>query len=293
MTEENAVLIRVGEIPLWILKSDYQLPRFEGGEGRIPDLAPLDAVFEHHWRCGLEFTLIDVGAKYGLSTIAAANYIHAHGHNSPIIAFEPGAAADLIGRNLTMNQLDSRVVLELKAVSDRCGEAVIYSEPDHPEDNHIIRRNIDRPFDTKLVPTTSLDSYTERSEIRPPIVLKVDTQGAEWEVWVGMRALVQSGLVTLMTEFTPWTFEGRAEPTRFLRELSEHYHIVNINPKNMAGSFKESEADFQLIIPESFEVFTQSVAASAFGWTDLLCIPQRLPHSSQLLETIVAHDRHR
>ncbi len=273
---------------LWILKADYQRPRFELGQSTVPKIAPLDAIFEHHWRYGLEFTLIDVGAKYGLSTIVAANYIYGRRHHSPIVAFEPGAAADLIGRNLALNHLNSRVALEVQAVSDRCGEAVIYSEPTHPEDNHIIRRNINRDFDTKVIPTISLDAYTESKHIEPPLIVKVDTQGAEWEVWTGMRRLVHSGPVTILTEFTPWTFEGRAEPPRFLRELAELYDLIDINPKNMAGSFEDSEAGFHLVASESFGSFTQSVAASAGGWTDLLCIPRGLSHNRELLNAILS-----
>ncbi len=287
MIEESAILTRVGEIPLWILKCDYDRPKFERGSATLPSLTPLGTIFDHHWGCGLEFALIDVGAKYGLSTILAANYIHGCGHEGPIIAFEPGAAAELIACNLALNHLDSRVVLELKAVSDRCGEAVIYSEPGHPEDNHLIRRNVDRHFDTKVVPIVSLDSYAELNRIAPPVVLKVDTQGAEWEVWLGMRRLVQAGPVTLMTEFTPWTFEGRSNPARFLGELAQHYYLVNMNPKNMAGSFQDTDAGFQLIPPQSFERFTRFIAASAFGWTDLLCIPRKLPNSRQLLDAIL------
>jgi hypothetical protein len=97
----------------------------------------------------------------------------------------------------------------------------------------------------------------------------------------------------VMTEFTPWTFEGRAEPAQFLRDVGEHYYITNLNPKNMAGSFQETEAGFHLVPPESFDSFTQSVAASAFGWTDLLCIPRGLPRSGELLDAVINHDRHR
>lgn len=291
MSEDGAALVRIGEVSLWILKADFQFPHFSWGDGVIPDLRPLDAVFAHHWACGLTFTYIDVGAKYGLSAITVARYIQACGHRNPVIAFEPGAAADLIGRNLAVNHLESTVILELTAVSDGCGETVIYSEPDHPEDNHIIRRNIDRHFDTRTVPTVSLDAYAELKGILAPLVVKVDTQGAEWEVWKGMQRLVQSRPVTLMTEFTPWTFEGRAQPTQFLRELAEHFHIVDINRKNMAGSFEETAetpAAFHVITAELFDAFTQSVAESSSGWTDLLCIPRLLPQSEDLLAAVTA-----
>jgi FkbM family methyltransferase len=287
MMEEKGVLVRIGGIPLWILRSDYQLPIFERGAGAIPTMSPLDAVFDHHWESGLEFTFVDIGAKYGLSTIVAANHIDGRGHNSPIVAFEPGAAADLIGRNLAVNHLADRVLLELVAVSDRSGEAVLYGEPDHPEDNHLIRRNVDRPFVTKVVPTISLDGYAEGRGIEPPLVVKVDTQGAEWEVWAGMRRLIERGPVTVMTEFTPWTFEGRALPAQFLRSLMDRYAVINMHPKNMAGSFRDGLADVHLVQADSADAFTETVAASRCGWTDLLCIPRQLPGSSRLVDAVL------
>src|ERR1051325_3416553 len=110
------------------------------------------------------------------------------------------------------------------------------SEAAHPEDNHIIWRSTDQRTDTRTVQTVSLDSYVESRGIVPPLVLKVDTQGAEWEVWMGMRRVIESGPLTMMVEFTPWAFEGRSQPTQFLRELAAQHYIIDINPKNMAGA---------------------------------------------------------
>jgi FkbM family methyltransferase len=288
MADENAALIQIAGIPLWILKSDFRFPAFARGGATPPELAPLDTVFEHHWAHGLDFTYLDVGAHYGLGAIIVAEYFAAHGRKNQIIAFEPGAAAALIGRNFALNRMEDRVVAELKAVSNRSGEAVIHSELSYPADNHLIPRNVDRKFDTRLVPTVSLDDYVESKQIHPPLIAKIDTQGAEWEVWTGMRRLVQAGPVTIMIEFTPWTFEGRAEPTQFLRELAEHYLLINVYPRNMAGFFQGSQTGFHIIPTGSFESFTQAVDATASRYTDLLCVPVDLYHSRRLVEAVLS-----
>jgi FkbM family methyltransferase len=290
--EKFAARVTVGTIPLWMLKSDYQFARFAAGQGVLPSLAPLDAVFDHYWSCALDFTYFDIGAKYGLSTIIAANYIDARGHVNPVISFEPGAGVALIGLNLAVNGLDDRVVLELSAVSDRCGETILYGAPEHPEDDHIIRRNVARPVVAKSVSTVSLDAYTEMRGIRAPLIVKVDTQGAEWEVWQGMRTNVESGSVTILTEFTPWTFEGRADPVDFLKQLADRYTLININPKNMAGSFQDADTAYHLVSSVALAEFTRFVAQSAVGWTDILCIPHMLLGHDQLVAAVLGcHDR--
>jgi hypothetical protein len=118
--------------------------------------------------------------------------------------------------------------------------------------------------------------------------VKVDTQGAEWEVWRGLQRTSASLAVTIMTEFTPWTFSGRAEPAAFLREVSEQYDIIHLRPKNLAGAFREAEAPFRRVPAGSFEEFTNTIAGSACGWTDLLCIPRKLPGCGDLADAVLA-----
>jgi len=117
-------------------------------------------------------------------------------------------------------------------------------------------------------------------------VVKVDTQGAEWEVWRGMQGTVASRPVTVMTEFTPWTFEGRAHPSTFLREISARYHLIDLRPRNMSGGVDETALDCFRVPPEHIDRFVELVAGSSCGWTDLLCIPRAPSWSEDLLEAL-------
>jgi hypothetical protein len=132
MVDENAALARVGGVPLWILKSDVRFPVFAREEATAPELVPLDIVFKHHWAHGLDFTFLDVGAHYGWGAIIVTNFFRKNDRHNQIIAFEPGATAALIGRNLSLNHVDGDVTFEFLAVSDRSGKAIIYSEPAYP-----------------------------------------------------------------------------------------------------------------------------------------------------------------
>jgi hypothetical protein len=77
------------------------------------------------------------------------------------------------------------------------------------------------------------------------------------------------------------------EPVQFLRELAEHYDFTDINSKNFAGSSNDARTGPGIVAPESFERFTQFIAESYFGWTDLLCIPRRPQRSRKLVAAVI------
>ena len=135
--------------------------------------------------------------------------------------------------------------------------------------------------------TTSLDAYCDQEGLTPPLVVKIDTQGAEWEVWKGMQRLIGDGPVTFLTEFTPWTFDGRAAPSEFLREISRTHELIDIRPKNMAGSFIDSGVVEHLSM-RTIEAFETRVRGSQQGWTDVLCIPRSLPGWRALTERVLS-----
>lgn len=67
-----------------------------------------------------------------------------------------------------------------------------------------------------------------------------------------------------MIEFTPWTFEGRAEPTRFLKETGKDTTISLTFIQGHGRFFGRLQTGFHVIPAESFESFTQLVDASPF-----------------------------
>jgi len=279
-------LVRVGDYKVWMLTSDFQFEKFARGEGVAPHLAPLDCVFKHYWRHGLNPGLVDVGAKYGVGAMTAASFLREQNRQAPIICFEPGAASAVIGQTLQENGFADLIELHEIAISDRSGETTMYSVPAHPEDNHIIRRNVPTAFDERTVRTRSLDDFCEERGISGPLIVKIDTQGAEPEVWRGAKVLLRTGLVTVLTEYTPDTFDGREDPVGFLQSLSERFVLVHVRPWNFAAGDGMPPAG--RIDSSSLADFCSGVRSSATRWTDILCIPKELPGAEALAEEIAA-----
>lgn len=109
--------------------------------------------------------------------MTAATFLREQNRQAPIICFEPGAAAAVIGQTLRENGFADLIELHEIAISDRSGETTMYSVPAHPEDNHIIRRNVPTAFDERTVRTRSLDDFCEERGIGGPLIVKIDTQG--------------------------------------------------------------------------------------------------------------------
>jgi hypothetical protein len=92
------------------------------------------------------------------------------------------------------------------AVSDRVGEVSLYQSPDNQGDHRIYppgAQERDRSFIS--VPCITLDSFIEREGVTVDLI-KVDTQGAEFQILLGMQELLsrQGRRLKLLIEFWPY-----------------------------------------------------------------------------------------
>jgi FkbM family methyltransferase len=132
----------------------------------------------------------DVGANVGIYSLLASLRAGPFGK---VYAFEPLERNLLyLRRHLTLNNVQNCVILE-RAVSNREGTCPFSAAAWNSSMAHL------SPDGEILVPATSLDSciYGE-GRLRPPDIIKIDVEGAEFEVLEGAsRAL---------TEFHPTIF---------------------------------------------------------------------------------------
>jgi FkbM family methyltransferase len=167
-------------------------------------------------------TLIDVGANIGLTSIPIAK-----SHGVTCYAFEPDATNHrLLVRNVEANGAGT-LVLPLKlAVMDRDGPFVLERSKDNMGD-HRIRVGEGRrgAYDEDARPVTTvegrrLDTALAGRKLAGPVLLKVDTQGAEARVLGGAAGILAS-VDRVYCEYWPYGLVRMGDtPARLLEALS-------------------------------------------------------------------------
>jgi FkbM family methyltransferase len=147
---------------------------------------------------------MDIGANAGFYTLLMARRV---GQGGRVYAFEPTATTFCwLGQNIALNKLEN-VVAENVAVTDQAGtvefrvgppELTVYnsiSEVSHPGAKA-------GRFERVFVPTISIDDYCARKKIDRVDCVKIDVEGAEFQVLKGMRRTLESNRdIVLLVEF--------------------------------------------------------------------------------------------
>jgi len=238
---------------------------------------PLLAIlFCHYWRQNLDFAVADIGCHYGFTAMATARIIHSFGRNNHVYAFDPGVASNMVPFNLVMNGMVEHVTFERLAISDRVGARAVFADLFHSEDNRIVNRMPEKEVLSYPAMCTSLDAY-----FRSPqnLILKIDTQGAEPEVFAGMQRLRKERLVTVLTEFTPHAMQTRVKPDEWLREIANEFLVFDAGAREVVLGQKHRVPRVDL------NDFAARVDAKPSRYTDLLLVPKKLP----ALDDLVAH----
>jgi FkbM family methyltransferase len=153
---------------------------------------------------------LDVGSHVGLYAIGAAARVGPRGH---VVAFEPTpATVHKLSRNLALNQLSDRVVIEEVAVSDAAGWVEFTTTGTSmmnsifaglPEGHH-------RPggqLQSIQVRTARLDDYVEPGR---RTTAKIDTEGHELAVLRGATNLLASP-ARIFVELHPWAWPSEQD----------------------------------------------------------------------------------
>ncbi len=168
-------------------------------------------------------SIADVGAHIGYTAMVFARALDP---GFRVFAFEPDPAnATLLRENLALEIAGGRVVPVEAAVGSASGKAELMRSAAHPGDHRIGRAG--RPLLEDRTPVTvsmlSLDEYFEARAPESLVLVKVDVQGFEIEVCLGMARTLDRGPVPWVAiEHSPAEagslgFDARAVPA-FLRE---------------------------------------------------------------------------
>lgn len=198
----------------------------------------------HYLRPGM--TAFDVGAHVGELTLMFSRFV---GQEGSVHAFEPSSesfrrlSATCAGASLR------NVKLNAIALSDHSGRVTLHS---YGEDYLSWTSQALRPLadyglnvhaDSKEeVTATTLDSYCQQNDVTSIDLLKIDVEGAEFQVMLGARPMLEAQRVKCIAfEFGQTTFDMNNNPYEieaYLREMG--YVVRNVVAKDPVFPGRES-----------------------------------------------------
>ncbi len=163
---------------------------------------------------------IDAGANVGVFTIHMAKLA---GPSGRVIAFEPDPQnAECLIENAALNACGEMVKVEPSALSSEPGTMTFYkSSSGHSAWGSLVRYR-DLATQELAVTVDSVDAYCARHGIRRIDFLKIDVEGAEFELLQGSRNALRDGAVrNVMIEFNG---PRLAQRRRSLSEMLQYFH---------------------------------------------------------------------
>jgi FkbM family methyltransferase len=227
---------------------------------------------------GMPPAFLDIGSNVGADAIRIAKLSRVFNQRFPITSFEPGVMAALVPHNLRLNKVAGLVAFEERCVSDNDLPTVLFGEIGASVNNRIVNRKTNTEGFSKIVEAVTVAQHLSalRFKDRHPI-LKIDTQGAEWMVWNGMKPEIGKRCFSMVMELTPWALAPSVPPKQFLGEVLEHFLVFDLG---------HGRRRVNPVSGDNLEQFLTTVWREAPYWTDLLCISRQLSSADRLIARI-------
>ena len=142
----------------------------------------------------------DVGANIGYMSLMMASIVGEHGHIFAFEAFEQNVQR--MQKNITVNQLESRITVYHKAVIDTTKNVTFFIGPSHETgkaDGSAGRKDVDYKA-AITVEGISLDDFVFRDGNPEPNIIKMDVEGGEVLALPGMRRILKEIKPTVFLE---------------------------------------------------------------------------------------------
>ena len=159
---------------------------------------------------------VDVGANIGYFSVLAACVV---GEGGAVFAFEPDPDNfRLLRANVALNGFQQQVVTVEAGLADSCRDGQLFLSEHNLGDHQIYASGESR---VSLPVTLYNGSRYLGDKLQRLDVLKVDTQGSEYEVMAGLLPLLQQlpSMPRIIIELTPWSLRQAGASGRALIEL--------------------------------------------------------------------------
>lgn len=171
-------------------------------------------------------TFIDIGTNIGFYSILASSKV---GTAGKVFCFEPSSREyrrllDAVEMNLSENIIPYNV-----ALSDHCGIARMCIDRVHTGINKLIHKTLGT-HDYVLSPVTTLDSALNYVKNQTVKLIKIDVEGAEYSVLLGMADfLSRNDVRSLVIEITPKFLSQYGHAKEMIYEfMSNHGYIATV-----------------------------------------------------------------
>ncbi len=174
-----------------------------------------------------DVVFIDCGAHIGTFAVYASRFIATHGR---IVCFEPESENyKLLEENIVLNNLSDRVQICHAAVAAHDGFVQLHLNENN--NGHSLVGSNDELARVEGIPGLSLGSIVRTHCASRPYALKIDIEGAEYEVLEsGMDAI--SGAIFVLME---WHLLGDTKENRW-RWLTEYFSALGFAGESLSQS---------------------------------------------------------
>ncbi len=178
----------------------------------------------------------DIGANVGFYTLLAALRTGESGH---VHGFEPVERnLNYLRRHLTLNKVNNVTIHEM-AVARKTGELQFVSGA-NPAEGRLA------PIGNFSVQAIALDSFIAEQGLRQPDILKIDVEGAEFDVLCGAKqTLTQNSPVIFLATHGP---EIKHQCIRLLRDMEYAIESLDDHPVHARNQFGELLATKRITI---------------------------------------------
>lgn len=172
-------------------------------------------------------TVVDIGAHIGAFTVMSARFAR----EGVVYALEPVEENyELLLRNIELNKL-TNVIPTKMAVSKETGKREIFVQEDATSGHSFFYRTNRSPV---TVDTTSLEDFIDRMNIKKIDFLKIDCEGAEYEILTNCPERVFSMIQRIGMEYHYG--EDKKDPQILVDVLEDNGFKVTISsPKDWGG----------------------------------------------------------
>ncbi len=213
----------------------------KGGLGFLPQVA--QPTQEDKFLMNLDLngqTIYDVGGAQGLYTIFFARAV---GEKGKVVTFEPNQElCNTIIENVKLNKFNHVEVRQIALGKERKKETLVFN-PLAPGGGSLHEKEKARILRSKLAKTVevevdSLDHQIATSSLPKPDFIKIDVQGVELDVLLGMNETIQEYKPKLLVEihggYKNWEIKNLLRVVEFL--IAKTYSIYHVESGKMVTS---------------------------------------------------------
>lgn len=221
---------KVARMGLTLAIDPYVVPYYIAKKNTFKRILPVFNFF-----VGKNSTVVDVGASFGFYSLYSSKVSRA----KKVIAFEPTSRSfRLFLKNIKENYLHNIAAHQL-AIGEEEGEAKLYWDESCFGSNSLIRKS----SRYELVKVMPLDKLVSRADF-----VKIDVEGAEYEVLQGMKRILSTSKPPLLLELSC----RKEEIMRFLQAydyravLSIGHNLLALHKKDQGklAGLKQQLAEF-------------------------------------------------